>query len=137
LFEGVAGGEEKLVVNNVTFKLSVNFDDLAKTVNVMNLQSNGGTMQIRHKASITGYHHQVWFSKFALTNIIALSNLIKQYRVTYDSRDEMFIVHRLTGNLPNMEFKMHSSGLHYYEPTHKDFTFINTVDDNKKAFSKR
>jgi hypothetical protein len=111
--------------------------EVTKTSNVMNLQSNGGTMQIRHKASISGYHKQVWFSKFALTNIIALSNLIKQYRVTYDSRDEMFVVHRKTNNLPNMEFKMHSCGLHYYEPTDKDFTFINTVDDNKKAFSKR
>jgi hypothetical protein len=59
--------------------------EVMNTTSVMNLQSNGGTMQIRHKASITGYHHQVWFSKFALTNIIALSNLIKQYRVTYDS----------------------------------------------------
>jgi hypothetical protein len=111
--------------------------EVTKTTNVMNLQSNGGTMQIRHKASITGYHHQVWFSKFALTNIIALSNLIKQYRVTYDSRDEIFVVHRLTDNLPNMEFKMHSSGLHYYEPNHKDLTFVNTVDDDKKVFSKR
>ena len=111
--------------------------DVTKTTNVMNLKSNGGTMQIRHKASITGYHHQVWFSKFALTNIIALSNLIKQYRVTYDSQDKMFVVHRLTNNLPNMEFKMHSSGLHYYEPAYNDFTFVNTVDDNKKAFSKR
>jgi hypothetical protein len=111
--------------------------EVTKTPNVMNLQSNGGTMLIRHKASISGYHHQVWFSKFALTNIIALSNLIKHYRVTYDSRDEMFVVDRKTDNLPNMEFKMHSCGLHYYEPTDKDFTFINTVDDNKKAFSKR
>jgi hypothetical protein len=111
--------------------------EVTKTTNVMKLQSNGGTMQIRHRASITGYHHQVWFSKFALTNIIALGNLIKQYRVTYDSRDEMFVVHRQTANLPNMEFKMHPSGLHYYEPTNKDFTFVNTVDDNKKAFSKR
>jgi hypothetical protein len=57
--------------------------EVTKTTNIMNLQSNGGTMQIRHKISISGYHHQVWFSKFALTNIIALSNLIKQYQVTY------------------------------------------------------
>ena len=49
----------------------------------------------------------------------------------------MFGIYRLTDNLTNMEFKMHSSGLHYYKPTHKDFTFVNTVDDNKKAFSKR
>jgi hypothetical protein len=112
-------------------------EEVTKTSNVMNLQSNGGTMQIRHKASITGYYHDVWFSKYAITNIIALSNLIKQYRVTYDSNDQTFVVHRETSNLPDMEFKMHSSGLHYYEPEKNDFTFVNTVDDNKKAFTKR
>jgi uncharacterized protein YodC (DUF2158 family) len=53
-------------------------ENVTKTSNVMNLQSNGGTMQIRHKASITGYHHDIWFSRFAINNIIALSNLIKQ-----------------------------------------------------------
>ena len=32
---------------------------------------------------------------------------------------------------------MHSSGLHYYDPSNKDFNFINTVDENKAVFTKR
>ncbi len=95
-------------------------------------------MKINHQASITGYDDEVWFSKDAITNIIALSNLIKQYRVTYDSNDAMFVVHREHVKKPNMEFKMHKSGLHYFNPKDADFTFhINTVSDNKTGFTKR
>jgi hypothetical protein len=37
-----------------------------------------------------------------------------------------------------MEFKMHKSGLHYFNPKDADFTFnINTVSDNQKGFTKR
>lgn len=93
-------------------------------------------MKIRHKATITGYHHEVWFSKNVITNIIALKNLIKQYQVTYDSKDAMLVVHRQVNGLPNMLFKMHSSGLHSYEPE-RGFTFVNTVYENKLAFTKR
>jgi hypothetical protein len=60
----------------------------------MRLKSNGGTMVVTRKATMPGYNKAVWFSTRAITNIIALSNLIQQYRVTYDSDDKMFVVHR-------------------------------------------
>ena len=111
---------------------------IRKSTKFMKLQSNGGTMTVRHKASITSYNHEVWFDKDAITNIIALSNLIKQYRVTYDSDDKMFVVHRGTINKPDMHFKMHSSGLHYYDPQDTNFSFnVNTVSENKMGFTKR
>jgi hypothetical protein len=104
----------------------------------MTLQSNGGQMKVRHKAKITPYKHEVWFNKDAITNIIALSNLITQYHVTYDSNDEMFVVHRESVNTPNMHFRMHASVLHYYDPKGDDFTFnINTVSENKLGYTKR
>jgi hypothetical protein len=78
----------------------------------MKLQSNGGTTTVCHKASITSYDHEVWFNKNAITNIVALSNLTKQYQVTYDSNDKMFVVHQGAVNKPDMHFKMHSSRLH-------------------------
>ena len=34
-----------------------------------------------------------------------------------------------------MNFKMHKSGLHYYDPA-EDFTFVTTVTDNKKHYIK-
>ena len=103
----------------------------------MRLKSNGGTMMVTHKAKVAGYHMHVWYNKNAITNILALSNVIKQYRVTYDSDDQMFVVHREPENKPNMEFRMHESGLHYYDPHNEEFTFINTVSGNKEGFTQR
>ena len=50
------------------------------------------------------------------------------------------MVHREDQGLPNMEFKMHSSGLHYFDPGESGEAkiFINTVSDgNKEGYSKR
>ena len=110
---------------------------ITKASTKMRLKSNGGTMNVHHKACIEGYKTDVWFSKDAITNIIALKNLKQQYRVTYDSRDSKFIVHRGTENKPDMEFKEHESGLHYFDPSDLDLIFVMTVSGNKKGFTKR
>jgi hypothetical protein len=44
------------------------------------LKSNGGTMMVTHKAKVAGYNTDVWYNKKAITNILALSNVRKQYR---------------------------------------------------------
>jgi hypothetical protein len=114
-------------------------DKTYKSEDYMQLKTNAGTMLVRHKATIPGYKKKVWFSTRAITNIVALSNLIQQYCITYDSNDLMFVVHR-EPDKPNMEFKMHESGLHYYDPhTRKNekILFINTVTENKTSFSKQ
>ena len=49
----------------------------------------------------------------------------------------MFIVYREGSGLPNMEFLIHDSGLHYYGPPKKDLVFLNTVSKDKEGFSKR
>jgi len=106
----------------------------------MRLRSNGGTMVVTRKATISGYHKQVWFSKRAITNIMALSNMIQQYRVTYDSDEQMFVVHRETTGKPDMHFRMHPSGLHYYDPRDEavdELAFLDTVSENKEGFTKR
>jgi hypothetical protein len=69
---------------------------------------------------------------------IALNNLIQQYRVTCDSDDNMFVVHRESQGKPNMEFYMHKCGEHYYDPRkEKHLAFVNTVSENKEGFTKR
>jgi hypothetical protein len=73
-----------------------------KSTTIIRLKSNVGTMVVTWKATIPGYNKDVWFSTRAITNIIALSNLIQQYRVTYDSDDKMFVVHRESQGKPNM-----------------------------------
>jgi hypothetical protein len=110
---------------------------ISKSRSSMRLKSNGGTMVVTRKAMMEGYNKTVWFSTRSI-NIIALRNLIDQYRVTYDSDDLMFVVHRESESKPNMEFKMHKSGLHYYDPRKEQhLTFVNTVSENKTGFTKR
>jgi hypothetical protein len=104
----------------------------------MRFKSNWGTMVVTGKATMEGYNKTVCCSTRAITNIIALRNLIDQYRVTYDSDNLMFVVHRESESKPNLEFKMHKSGLHYYDPRKEQhLTFVNTFSENKTGFTKR
>ena len=91
-------------------------NNIYKADNGMTMRSNGGTMKVTKKASVRGYHKDVWFNSKAITNILSLKNLQQQYRVTYDSVDQEFVVHRENHNKSNMKFKMHESGLHFYDP---------------------
>jgi hypothetical protein len=67
---------------------------ISKSRSNMRLKSNDGTMVVTRKATMEGYTKTVWFSTRAITNIIALRDLIDQYRVTYESDNLMFVVHR-------------------------------------------
>jgi hypothetical protein len=49
----------------------------------------------------------------------------------------MFTKHCNSDGKPNMEFWMHKSGLHYFDPRDSEFTFVNTVSENKAGFMKR
>jgi hypothetical protein len=79
----------------------------------------------------------VWFSRKAITNILSLKDVKQHYHVTYDSYDDAFIVWREDRGLPNMVFKEHTSGLHFYDPRHDAFSFVVTVAENMKPFSKQ
>jgi hypothetical protein len=112
--------------------------ETSKSKSIMRLKSSGGTMVVTRKSTISGYNKTVWFSNRAITHIIPLHNLIDQYRVTYDSDDLMFVVHRESESKPNMEFRMHESGLDCYDPRKEQhLTSVNTVSENKAGFTKR
>jgi hypothetical protein len=108
-----------------------------KSSHSMQLRSNGGTMEVRKQAIMPGYHMHMWYNKKAITNILSLSNVIKQYQVTYDSNDQMFVVHRDSEGKLDMEFWMHKSRLHYFDPRDSKFTFVIIVSKNKAGFTKR
>jgi hypothetical protein len=100
----------------------------------LNMTSISGGLKITEQGKFPGYKFWVWFSKKAINNIICLKNLIKIYRVTYDSKVEMtFVVHCQ----PDLFFEMHPCGLHIYYPKKMgEFGFIQMVKDNMKLFSK-
>ena len=103
----------------------------------LTLKSNGGELLVYHIADVNDYAEPVWFSKRAIANIFALKAMKKQYRVSYDSSEGSFLVHRDTAGLPNILFKEHANGLHFFDPRSADFAFAETVESNMKLFSKR
>ncbi len=69
----------------------------------LNMTSSGGGLKITEQCKIPGYKLWVWFSENAITNIICLKNLIKIYRVTFDSEmDPTFVVHHRAFILPDL-----------------------------------
>jgi hypothetical protein len=61
----------------------------------------------------------------------------KKYRVTYNSLEETFLVHREAMGLPNLLFKEHGNGLHFFNPRQADFAVIKTVESNMRLYSKQ
>ena len=87
--------------------------NVSSSAEPLTLRSNRGTLDVDHTALI-GQSTEVWFFKKAITNILSLKDVIKCYRVTYDSYDGAFIVWRKNKGMPNMIFRMHSSGAYTF-----------------------
>ena len=103
----------------------------------MILKGNGGELIAHHIANVADYDEPVWFSKKAITNIFTLKNMKKQYRVTYNSLEETFLVHCKAAGLPNLLFKEHANGLHFFDLRQADFAFVEMVESNMQLFSKQ
>ena len=76
-----------------------------------------------------GYNYDTWYSKDAIANIISLKNMISYYCVTYDSDDQTLVIHREASALPDMEFRIHLSGLHvFYTEDINNMLLMNTFE---------
>jgi hypothetical protein len=51
--------------------------------------------------------------------------------------EETFLVHHKAAGLPNLLFKEHANGLHFFDLRQADFAFVKTVELNMQLFSKR
>ena len=106
----------------------------------LRVQSNSGALVVNQRSEMPVHKIKTWFINKAITNIVSLKNVIKQYRVTYDSNNKKFVVYIQDPGLPNTVFLMHSLGLHVYDPKEHgeaNMVFMNTVSDNIKAFTKK
>ena len=54
-------------------------ENTTKAGKKMTVQGNGYTPAVNHKSRVPGYKQYAWFSKYTITNIFSLKNLIKKY----------------------------------------------------------
>jgi hypothetical protein len=98
--------------------------DVTYSPKKMHILGHGSAITARRTASIIGYNQKVWYCKKAATNILGLHNLTKQFRVTYDSDDQHFVVDRTPDGLPAMLISLHSCGFYYYTPPRRGAFYI-------------
>ena len=113
--------------------------NIRKAGRQLNLESNGGCLPISDIANIDGFNEPVWFSTKAITNILSLSVVKREYKVSYDGDD--FIIHRAQHGYYDMVFKPHASGLHVLDTNDSrspaSYAFFETVAENMQLFTKR
>lgn len=90
--------------------------NIRKSKQALFLSTNVGSKINKTQAKVPDYG-TVWFDQDAIANIFALINLIKKYRVTFDSKKEnAFLVYTPTGL---MRFEGNKQGLHVFKPEYK------------------
>ena len=117
--------------------------------------TNGGDLMVKNEANMFGYG-DVNFDENAIANILALRNMVKKFRVQFDSKyANCFFVHTPSGIL---KFECDKRGMYSYvpgparEPTKEEKivatimeddmkntvtskTFVQTVEKNMKGFT--
>ena len=140
--------DEFLLDSQTTHNLCCNesyVDDIRQAGRSLNMSGNGGELRITRKADIRGLYPkdadpaETWFDERCITNLLSFKEIIKYYRITYDSEvDTSFTVHRRTEGLVDLHFKMHESGLHIL--VRDDLSaqaFIQTVEQNMSVYTPR
>ena len=57
--------------------------DIKESTTTMTVQSTDEKLVVRHKATIPGYKHRVWFSDKGIADILSVKNVRDQYWITY------------------------------------------------------
>jgi hypothetical protein len=79
----------------------------------------------------------IWFHPHGIANIIALTNMKRKYRVSYDSQNgNEFKVHKPDGVA--RIFKESKKGLFYFDTaSDENIVLVSTVEKNKTKFTNR
>ena len=110
---------------------------LCKSTNKLRLATNAGILMVDHKVKIPGYNNEVWFSKQGIANVLSFKHTLdSSLDISYNRPAKQFVLVRKEFNgHPEMVFRMHDSGLHYWEDP-LAFCLMNTVEENMQRFTK-
>ena len=130
--------EVVLLDNQSTTDIFCNKDfleDIQEVSETLYLDTNGGVLKCNHKGTLPGYG-EVWYNDKAIANVISMSNAEKKgkYQITYDKNVGFTMKNLINGNI-NV-FKKDATGL-YITPKKTELSMLNTVEENKKLYTKR
>jgi hypothetical protein len=118
--------------------------DIQPSAHTLRVQTNGGYQDSNMKGVFKNLG-PVWFNCDSIANILSLAEVCKVCRVTMDTEFEpAMCVHRRDGSL--MRFTEHPTGLYVFDSaspsnstntTVSAYTFLSTVTENKKLFTRR
>jgi len=104
----------------------------------LNIHTNTGVGQTTLIGDLRGYG-TVWYYPKGIANILSLAKVAERYRVTYDSLDGYFVVHKPNGK--KVIFKKCAKGLHYKDvklgQTQDGTALLTTVEQNKLQYHPR
>ncbi len=86
---------------------------------------------------------ECWFNKDSITNIIAMCDMRKKYRITMDTNKEAALIVHMKNKA--VKFKEWPNGLYAMNPAEPDgsnsitnqYQLIQTIEENKKFLSPR
>jgi hypothetical protein len=106
----------------------------------LSIETNGGVIHSTLKCDIK-HMQNVWFNESSMTNIIALKDMTKRFRVTMDSEKQLALLVHLPDKI--VKFKQFSNGLYAMDPNDKEsfemkpMQLMNLVTENMKFLSKQ
>ncbi|MHA7927606.1 MAG: reverse transcriptase domain-containing protein, partial [Marinobacter sp.] len=111
----------------------------------LTIHCNAGRADTNLVGDLPGYG-TVWYHPQGIANVLSLSKVKKQWRITYDSADgNSFVVHK--DNQEPRVFRQSPRGLYYLDTTaltpaaHRsaegETALVQTVDENKSKYSAR
>ena len=110
--------------------------NIPKVGRSMTIMCNAGSVVVNMMGTLKGYGN-VWYHLHAIENILSLSNVQKNFKVTYDSRQgNYFTIHKSDGT--SRIFRPTDKGL-YASKKDRDIgvSLISTVEGNKQNYTRR
>ncbi len=120
--------------------------NIRNSTSKLRVHTNGGTQLSTQMGYVRNFGN-VWYNPHSLANILSMAEVRKVCRITMDTSVEAAMhVHRKDGTI--MKFEEYRSGLYFFDtqqkqpnnstsPDYFDYLFLNTVANNKLAYTRR
>eukprot|EP00978_Attheya_sp_CCMP212_P006328 scaffold14327_cov33-Attheya_sp.AAC.1 len=90
--------------------------NIRESTTIMDLRTNGGSLQSHKECDIPELGMKSWYNKNAVTNILSFAEVADKFRITYDNQsgEDLFTVHVTAEK--KIVFERAYNNLYFYKP---------------------